>query len=69
MPAWRDGIGGGFLDTAEDMTLRLDNARALPTGPGRNNSGLISIDFAGDEFSQKRSCTRRIAAGRTHQDK
>jgi hypothetical protein len=29
--AWRDGIGDGFLDTAVDMTLRLDNACALPT--------------------------------------
>jgi putative transposase len=33
MAAWRDGLGGGFLDTAVDMTLRLDNARALPTCP------------------------------------
>ena len=33
MAAWREGIGGGFLDTAVDMTLRLDNARALPTCP------------------------------------
>jgi hypothetical protein len=33
MAAWCDGIGGGFLDTAVDMTLRLDNAAALPTCP------------------------------------
>jgi putative transposase len=33
MAAWREGIGGGFLETAVDMTLRLDNAKALPTCP------------------------------------
>ncbi len=33
MAAWREGISGGFLDTAVDMTLRLDNAGALPTCP------------------------------------
>ena len=32
MAAWRDGIGGGFLDTAVDMTLRLDNARYFRVG-------------------------------------
>ena len=30
--AWRDGIGGGFLDTAVEMTLRLDNARYFRGG-------------------------------------
>jgi hypothetical protein len=30
MTAWRDGIDGGFIDTAAYMTLRLDNAGALP---------------------------------------
>jgi putative transposase len=33
MAAWHDGTGSGFLDTAMDMTLRLDNALALPTCP------------------------------------
>jgi hypothetical protein len=33
MAAWRDRIGGGFLDMAVDMTVRLDNAHALPTCP------------------------------------
>jgi putative transposase len=33
MAAWRNGISGGLLDTAVDMTLRLDNAGALPTCP------------------------------------
>jgi len=33
MAVWREGIGGGSLDTAVDMTLRLDNAGALPTCP------------------------------------
>jgi putative transposase len=32
MAAWRDGIGGGFLDTAVEMTLRLDNARYFRVG-------------------------------------
>jgi len=29
--AWRDGIRSGLSETAVDMTLRLDNAKALPT--------------------------------------
>lgn len=33
MAAWREGIGGGFLDGAVDMTLRLGNAAALPICP------------------------------------
>ena len=33
MAVWREGISGGFLETAVDMTLRLDNAGALPTCP------------------------------------
>ena len=33
MAVWRDGTSGGFIDTAVDMTLRLDNAGALPTYP------------------------------------
>jgi hypothetical protein len=28
---WRDGVTGAPGDTAVDMTLRLDNAAALPT--------------------------------------
>ncbi len=33
MAVWRDGIIGATNGTAVDMTLRLDNARALPTYP------------------------------------
>ena len=33
MAVWRDGVTGALGDTAVDMTLRLDNARALPTCP------------------------------------
>ena len=33
MAVWRDGVIGGLSDTAVDMTLRLDNADALPTYP------------------------------------
>ena len=33
MAVWRDGITGGLGEKAVDMTLRLDNARALPTYP------------------------------------
>jgi putative transposase len=33
MAVWRDGIIGAIDGTAVDMTLRLDNARALPTYP------------------------------------
>ena len=33
MAVWRDGTSGRFIDTAVDMTLRLDNAGALPTYP------------------------------------
>jgi hypothetical protein len=31
MAVWRDAVTGALGDTAVDMTLRLDNARALPT--------------------------------------
>jgi hypothetical protein len=31
MAVWREGFTGAFGDTAVDMTLRLDNAGALPT--------------------------------------
>ena len=33
MTAWREGITGASNGTAVDMTLRLDNAIALPTCP------------------------------------
>ena len=33
MAVWRDGVTGGLNGTAVDMTLRLDNAKALPTCP------------------------------------
>ena len=33
MAVWRDGVIGALGDKAVDMTLRLDNARALPTYP------------------------------------
>src|SRR6266853_5785477 len=33
MAAWRDGVPGALGNTAVDMTLRLDNATALPTCP------------------------------------
>jgi len=33
MAVWRDGVAGAIGEKAMDMTLRLDNARALPTYP------------------------------------
>jgi putative transposase len=33
MAVWREGTAGSLGDTAVDMTLRLDNADALPTCP------------------------------------
>jgi putative transposase len=33
MAVWRDGVTGAIDGKAVDMTLRLDNARALPTCP------------------------------------
>jgi putative transposase len=33
MAVWRDGMTGALGERAVDMTLRLDNARALPTYP------------------------------------
>jgi len=33
MAVWRDGVTGALGDKAVDMTLRLDNAHALPTYP------------------------------------
>jgi len=33
MAVWRDGVTGALGEKAVDMTLRLDNAHALPTCP------------------------------------
>jgi putative transposase len=33
MTVWREGLGGALADQAVDMTLRLDNARALSACP------------------------------------
>jgi putative transposase len=33
MAVWRNGVTGALRETAVDMPLRLDNARALPTYP------------------------------------
>jgi hypothetical protein len=33
MAVWRQGGTGGFANTAVDMALRLDDARASPTCP------------------------------------
>ena len=33
MAVWRAGVTGALGETAVDMTLRLDNAHALPTCP------------------------------------
>jgi hypothetical protein len=33
MAVWREGVTGVLGQAAVDMTLRLDNARALPTDP------------------------------------
>jgi putative transposase len=35
MAVWREGTTGALADNAVDMTLRLDNAGALTTGPQR----------------------------------
>ena len=35
MAVWRDGVTGALGEKAMDMTLRLDNAKALPTYPQR----------------------------------
>jgi hypothetical protein len=40
MADWREGISGGLPETAVDMTLRLDNAKASPTATTAN-LGLI----------------------------
>jgi putative transposase len=33
MAVWREGISGGLPEMAVDITLRLNNAKALPTCP------------------------------------
>jgi hypothetical protein len=41
----REGINGGLPETAVDMTLRLDNARALPHAHSNNSSdGKSQLD-------------------------
>jgi hypothetical protein len=41
---WRDGVTGAFGEMAVDMTLRLDNAAALPTYPQpQQQSQLVLI--------------------------
>ena len=43
MAVWRDGISGALGQTAVDMTLRLDNAAALPTYPQPHQpQGLVA---------------------------
>jgi hypothetical protein len=39
---WRDGIIGALDGTTVDMTLRLDNARALPTYPQPQPKALVA---------------------------
>ena len=56
MAVWRDAVTGALGDTAVDMTLRLDNARALPTYPqppqqqegvAHDNHTNQRLDYAG----------------------
>jgi putative transposase len=43
MAVWRDGLKGALGDRAVDMTLRLDNAGALPTYPQpHQQQGLVA---------------------------
>ena len=44
MAVWRDGVTGALGDKAVDMTLRLDNAGALPTcpQPQQQQTGLVA---------------------------
>jgi hypothetical protein len=41
MTVWRDGVTGALGEVAVDMTLRLDNAAALPTYPQPQQLVLI----------------------------
>ena len=43
MAVWRDGVTGALGDTAMDMTLRLDNAGALPTCPQPQQQQQIRV--------------------------
>jgi hypothetical protein len=51
MAVWREGTTRDLGDTAVDMTLRLDNARALPTYPQPHSSKRLHRldDFNGTE--------------------
>src|SRR5512135_1006442 len=42
MVVWSDGIAGPLAENAVDMTLRLDNAGALPTCPQRQPEQELS---------------------------
>jgi hypothetical protein len=42
MAVWREGISGGLPETAVDMTLHLDNAKALPTCPQQQQQQQIA---------------------------
>jgi hypothetical protein len=43
MAVWRDGTAGGPSEEALDMTLRLDNAGALPTYPQPQEVGAAAL--------------------------
>jgi putative transposase len=43
MAVWRDGVTGELAGTAVDMTLRLDNAGALPTCPQPQQQQQIRV--------------------------
>ena len=43
MAVWRDGVAGALGDAAVDMTLRLDNAGALPTCPQPQQQPQIRV--------------------------
>ena len=43
MAVWRDGVTGALGGTAVDMTLRLDNAGALPTCPQRQQQPQLVL--------------------------
>ena len=43
MAVWREGVTGALGNTAVDMTLRLDNATALPTCPQPPQQQLVCV--------------------------
>jgi Integrase core domain len=49
MAVWREGTTGDFGEMAVDMTLRLDNARALPHTHSRHSSKRLSRS---DDFNK-----------------